>query len=397
MNVYVFNIGSICIHGKELVIKLSFHQKCRERTLWPDVRHIWKVYNRTIRWDLWSVSNQLGRFSMETSIFGQWWRSHQSLACKGLCTFRFCFMSWIGDSEPSIQYCLGRTVATQSFQHNWRRADGMRVEYFPRIHHIAAQPQSPRVTVRMSVTPEKFIGRIIFMSMFKDVIWRMKDNEKECNANAALVFLFTKGFPAGRWSFFGLLSETTWILLPLTDHKENGTESLNCWWSNSEKADTQFSEPLVHCLEERSKANEVENYRSTIVPIWKRLRLSHNYLCKSAQSLRSSRRNVWRIWILSCGKTRCDVLSFRSFFHISSNITLHRAQMSHVEKNISSHLIPLLKAPLPSDYLPSPCAHVRTLRCTGTFFAPLPLVPSGSVPRWSRALRSMSCAFGKLL
>ena len=32
---------------------------------------------------------------------------------------------------------------------------------------------------------------------------------------------------------------------------------------------------------------------------------SHNYFCKSAQSLRSSRRNVWRIWILSRGKTRC--------------------------------------------------------------------------------------------
>ena len=33
-------------------------------------------------------------FSMETNISGQWWRSHQSLACKGLCIFRFCVMSW---------------------------------------------------------------------------------------------------------------------------------------------------------------------------------------------------------------------------------------------------------------------------------------------------------------
>ena len=32
---------------------------------------------------------------------------------------------------------------------------------------------------------------------------------------------------------------------------------------------------------------------------------SHNYFCKSAQSLRCSRRNVWRIWILSRGETRC--------------------------------------------------------------------------------------------
>ena len=35
----------------------------------------------------------------------------------------------------------------------------------------------------------------------------------------------------------------------IADRKENGTESLNWWWSNSEKADTQFSVPRVHCPE----------------------------------------------------------------------------------------------------------------------------------------------------
>ena len=59
------------------------------------------------------------------------------------------------------------------------------------------------------------------------------------------------------------------ILLTTKDHKENGTESLSWWWSNSEKADTQFSEPRIHCLEERSKA-KVENYLYTSVP---------NYFC----------------------------------------------------------------------------------------------------------------------
>ena len=63
------------------------------------------------------------------------------------------------------------------------------------------------------------------------------------------------------------------ILLTLTDHKENGTESLNRWWSDSEKADTQFSEPQVHCPEERSKAKEVENYQYTSVPMEIRLKL----------------------------------------------------------------------------------------------------------------------------
>ena len=63
------------------------------------------------------------------------------------------------------------------------------------------------------------------------------------------------------------------ILLTLTYHEENGTESLNWWWSRSEKADTQFSVPRVHCPEERAEAKEVENYRYTSVPMGIRLKL----------------------------------------------------------------------------------------------------------------------------
>ena len=40
-----------------------------------------------------------------------------------------------------------------------------------------------------------------------------------------------------------------------------------------EKVDTQFSEPRVHCPEERSKAKEVGNYLYTSVPMGIRLEL----------------------------------------------------------------------------------------------------------------------------
>ena len=63
------------------------------------------------------------------------------------------------------------------------------------------------------------------------------------------------------------------LLLTTKDHKEDGTKSLNWWWSNSEKADTQFSEPRVHCLEERSKAEEVGNYQYTSALMGERLKL----------------------------------------------------------------------------------------------------------------------------
>ena len=89
-----------------------------------------------------------GKFFIEKVISGQRCRSHQSLACKGLRIFRFCAMSWKGKSEPSIKYCLGTTVGMvqrfitiQNTGHNRRRTDGIRVEYFPRIHYIAARPR----------------------------------------------------------------------------------------------------------------------------------------------------------------------------------------------------------------------------------------------------------------
>ena len=72
-------------------------------------------------------------------------------------------MSWKDESEPNIKYCLGATVGLverfttiQNFGHNRRRANGIRVEYFPRIHYIAACPRSPKVheqNERPSATP----------------------------------------------------------------------------------------------------------------------------------------------------------------------------------------------------------------------------------------------------
>ena len=73
--------------------------------------------------------------------------------------------------------------------------------------------------------PEQFQGRIIFMSMFNDIIWRMEDNETECIANSTLVSLFAKRFPAGLVS--DLDQKQSDIPLTKKDQEENGIESLN--------------------------------------------------------------------------------------------------------------------------------------------------------------------------
>ena len=128
-----------------------------------------------------------------------------------------CYVLEKGESEPSIKCCLGRTVGLvqrfttmQNFGHNWWRADGMRVEYFPRIHHIAARRQSPRVHEHYG-RPSS-IPRTNYLHV--DVqwhhvgIWRQWTG-MHCNC-ATLVPLFAKRFPAGRWSFYGPGSEKKW-------------------------------------------------------------------------------------------------------------------------------------------------------------------------------------------
>ena len=97
---------------------------------------------------------------------------------------------------------------------------------------------------------------------------------KTMNGNAMLttqLSLFCKKIPTRT-----LIIPRTWIRKEVVFYLHWQTtrkmESLNRWWSDSEKADTQFSVPRVHCPEERSKAKEVENYQYTFV-------FSHNYFC----------------------------------------------------------------------------------------------------------------------
>ena len=153
---------------------------------------------------------------METIIFGQWWRSHQSLACKGLCIFRFCVMSWKGEWEPSIKYCLGRKMSWFKDSTQYRTLDtidGELMEFewniFTGFTTLQLVDKVQEFKNKMG-DPTQFKERIIFMSMFNDIIWGSEDNERECRANATLVSAFAKRSPARRWSFLGPGSETEW-------------------------------------------------------------------------------------------------------------------------------------------------------------------------------------------
>ena len=101
--------------------------------------------------------------------------------------------------KSSPEYRALDTIDGEPMEFEWK--------IFPGFTTLQLCTKVQELLSRSSVTPEKFTGRIIFMSMFNDILWGSKDNKKECESNAQLVSLFARRFGAGQWSFLGPGSE----------------------------------------------------------------------------------------------------------------------------------------------------------------------------------------------
>ena len=84
---------------------------------------------------------------------------------------------------------------------------------FPGYNTLQLSQEVKSLLLRLDETPENFIGRIIFMSMFNDISCGSRDNEEECMLNAKLVSLYAKRFGKGQWSFIGPGSEKKWYCI----------------------------------------------------------------------------------------------------------------------------------------------------------------------------------------
>ena len=200
-NVYVFYTASICIHGKE-----NYSDK---------LHSIKNTENLTMK----QMSDISAKLVTEQSdeIYGY-----------GVNTINWEHSSWkqltlVGDEEViSLSHakvhvfsdsvlCLGKVNENQPSNTAWEdrltwfkssteyRAldtiDGEPMEFewntFPGFTTLELCTKVQELLSKLSVTPEKFIGRIIFMSMFNDISWGSKDSEQECESNATS-FLFVR-------------------------------------------------------------------------------------------------------------------------------------------------------------------------------------------------------------
>ena len=137
------------------------------------------------------------------------------------------------------------------------RVDGEPMEFewniFPGFTTLQLCHKVQEFLSKMSVEPEDFTRRNIFMPMFNDISWG--DKKKRMRIKCS-----TRFSPC----------EEIWSR---TVHKENGTELQRKWCWHLQKANTQYSDPRVHYPEECSKAKEVENCPYTIAPTRERLKL----------------------------------------------------------------------------------------------------------------------------
>ena len=90
-------------------------------------------------------------------------------------------MPWKDEREPTIKDCLGGQVYRAL-----DTIDGESMEFesniFPGFTTLQLSYKFQEFLSQMSVEPAEFTGRIIFMSIFNDISWGSKNNERECIA-----------------------------------------------------------------------------------------------------------------------------------------------------------------------------------------------------------------------
>ena len=115
------------------------------------------------------------------------------------------------------------------------RIDGKPMEFewkiFPGLKTAGILNEILKMMGELQCDPADFKG--IFMSIFNDIEWDAKGNEKICGNNSKRVREYARRFPRGHWSFVGPGSEKKWYAT--YNSKPNG-----CWDRTAEEMMQNF-------------------------------------------------------------------------------------------------------------------------------------------------------------
>ena len=185
VNVYVFDIGSIYSDnlysikntGKDLTLNQMF--EISEKLIVEQIN--WENFNgNNYLWSMMKKSHAKVHVFSDSVLCLV--KVHQNPLSNSAWEEK---LSWF---KSSSQY---RTLDT---------IDGKLMEFesniFPGSTTLQLVKEVQKVMNKMS-DPDQFQGRVVFMSMFNDIVWGIKDNEQECLANVTLVSVFAKKISSG--------------------------------------------------------------------------------------------------------------------------------------------------------------------------------------------------------
>ena len=81
---------------------------------------------------------------------------------------------------------------------------------FPGFTTLGILGEIQKYMTELQCEPEQFKGRIIFMSMYNDIVWGERGYTEKCIMNSVTVAHYARRFLLGRWSFLGPGSEKKW-------------------------------------------------------------------------------------------------------------------------------------------------------------------------------------------
>ena len=112
---------------------------------------------------------------------------------------------------------------------------------FPGFTLVALLNEIQQMMGKLQCEPENFTGRIIFMSMFNDIVWDANGNDKLCENNSKTNKQDARRFPRGHWSFPGPGLERSGTELAIANQMDLGIELRRKCCRISQNPAIQFS------------------------------------------------------------------------------------------------------------------------------------------------------------
>ena len=150
-------------------------------------------------------------------------------------------MSWITSPRTSAEELGYPDKKNSSTEFEWKNFLGFTT--------VGILNQIQQMMGELQREPENFTGRIIFISMFIDIVWDAKGNEFSEN-NSKTIKKYAERSPRGHWSFLGLDLKRSGTELTIANQMDLGTELQRKCCSTSQDRVIQYSVVAVPWREE---------------------------------------------------------------------------------------------------------------------------------------------------